>query len=73
MTCRAAGTGRSTSTGSRLVSIQDGNIVAWRHRIVGQSILAGTPFEKMMVKDGVDATSVEGAVYASLCHSELRG
>nr|WP_045837896.1 xanthine dehydrogenase family protein molybdopterin-binding subunit [Hyphomicrobium sp. 99] len=40
---------------------QDGNIVAWRHRIVGQSILAGTPFEKMMVKDGVDATSVEGA------------
>ncbi|HET6388236.1 xanthine dehydrogenase family protein molybdopterin-binding subunit [Hyphomicrobium sp.] len=40
---------------------QAGNIVAWRHRIVGQSILAGTPFEKMMVKDGVDATSVEGA------------
>jgi isoquinoline 1-oxidoreductase beta subunit len=38
-----------------------GNIVAWRHRIVGQSILAGTPFEKQMVKDGVDATSVEGA------------
>jgi len=40
---------------------QAGNIVAWRHRIVGQSILAGTPFEQMMVKDGVDATSVEGA------------
>ncbi|MET0640798.1 MAG: xanthine dehydrogenase family protein molybdopterin-binding subunit [Hyphomicrobium sp.] len=39
----------------------NGNIVAWRHRIVGQSILAGTPFEKQMVKDGVDATSVEGA------------
>jgi len=33
---------------------------AWRHTIVGQSILAGTPFEKFMVKDGVDATSVEG-------------
>ena len=30
-------------------------------RIVGQSILAGTPFEAMMVKDGIDATSVEGA------------
>ena len=38
-----------------------GNIVGWQHRIVGQSILAGTPFEKMMVKDGIDATSVEGA------------
>ena len=39
-----------------------GNLVAWSHRIVGQSILAGTAFEAMMVKDGVDATSVEGAV-----------
>jgi isoquinoline 1-oxidoreductase beta subunit len=38
-----------------------GNIVAWQHTIVGQSILAGTAFESMMVKDGVDATSVEGA------------
>ncbi|MCD6044127.1 MAG: iorB, partial [Burkholderiales bacterium] len=38
-----------------------GNITAWRHTIVGQSILAGTAFEPMMVKNGVDATSVEGA------------
>ena len=38
-----------------------GNIVAWQQRIVGQSILAGTAFEGMMVKDGIDATSVEGA------------
>src|SRR6266568_8393269 len=38
-----------------------GNIVAWQHRIVVQSILAGTAFESMMVKDGIDATSVEGA------------
>ena len=38
-----------------------GNIVAWQHRIVGQSILAGTPFEAMLVKDSVDGTSVEGA------------
>src|SRR5438874_8271821 len=36
--------------------------VAWKHGIVGQSILAGTPFEKFMVKNGVDATSVEGVV-----------
>ena len=40
---------------------EKGNIVAWKHVIVGQSILAGTAFESMMVKDGVDATSVEGA------------
>jgi isoquinoline 1-oxidoreductase subunit beta len=35
--------------------------VAWRHTLVGQSILAGTPFEKAMVKKGIDETSVEGA------------
>ena len=40
---------------------ESGNVVAWQQRIVGQSILAGTAFEPMMVKDGVDATSVEGA------------
>jgi isoquinoline 1-oxidoreductase beta subunit len=39
----------------------DGNPVAWQHRIVGQSILAGTPFESMLVKNSVDQTSVEGA------------
>ena len=39
----------------------DGRPAAWHHRIVGQSILAGTAFEAVMVKDGVDATSVEGA------------
>ncbi len=35
--------------------------LAWHHRIVGQSIIAGTPFESAMVKDGIDNTSVEGA------------
>ncbi len=38
-----------------------GNIVAWQHRIVGQAIQAGTPFEPMLIKDGIDDTSVEGA------------
>ena len=38
-----------------------GELTAWRHTIVGQSILAGTAFESMMVKNGVDETSVEGA------------
>ncbi|KAB2861970.1 MAG: xanthine dehydrogenase family protein molybdopterin-binding subunit, partial [Bauldia sp.] len=39
---------------------EGGKIVGWHHRQVGQSILIGTPFEGMMVKDGIDATSVEG-------------
>ncbi len=38
-----------------------GNPVAWHHRIVGQSIVTGTAFESVLVKDGVDVTSVEGA------------
>jgi isoquinoline 1-oxidoreductase subunit beta len=38
-----------------------GNIVGWEHRIIGQSIVAGTPFESVLVKDGIDGTSVEGA------------
>ncbi len=38
-----------------------GRLAAWQHTIVGQSIIAGTFFEKAMVKDGVDVTSVEGA------------
>jgi isoquinoline 1-oxidoreductase subunit beta len=37
-----------------------GNILAWDHVIVGQSILKGSPFESFMVKDGIDATMVEG-------------
>lgn len=38
----------------------DGMPLAWRHVIVGQSIVAGTPFS-MIIKDGVDETAVEGA------------
>ncbi|MES2972029.1 MAG: xanthine dehydrogenase family protein molybdopterin-binding subunit [Pseudomonadota bacterium] len=37
-----------------------GNVLAWDHVIVGQSILAGTVFEKFQVKDGIDATATEG-------------
>ncbi|MES2323888.1 MAG: xanthine dehydrogenase family protein molybdopterin-binding subunit [Pseudomonadota bacterium] len=37
-----------------------GNILAWDHAIVGQSIISGTPFEPFMVKNGVDSTMVEG-------------
>ncbi|HXY06237.1 MAG TPA: xanthine dehydrogenase family protein molybdopterin-binding subunit [Terriglobales bacterium] len=38
----------------------DGTPVAWRHVIVGQSILAGTPFAAFAIKNGVDETAVEG-------------
>ncbi|MBX9961029.1 MAG: xanthine dehydrogenase family protein molybdopterin-binding subunit [Burkholderiaceae bacterium] len=37
-----------------------GQVLAWDHIIVGQSIVGGTFFEGMMVKNGVDATAVEG-------------
>nr|WP_315592502.1 xanthine dehydrogenase family protein molybdopterin-binding subunit [uncultured Cupriavidus sp.] len=37
-----------------------GKVVGWQHTIVGQSIITGTPFEPMMVKNGVDATMTEG-------------
>jgi len=37
-----------------------GRIAVWQHTIVGQSILAGGPFAEMMIKDGIDPTSVEG-------------
>lgn len=39
----------------------DGRIAAWHHRIVGQSILKGTPFGAMASAAGYDPTSVEGA------------
>src|SRR2546427_2983041 len=44
---------------------QDGMPTAWRHVIVGQSILAGTLFAALMVKNGVDATAVEGTADTS--------
>jgi isoquinoline 1-oxidoreductase beta subunit len=39
----------------------DGMPAAWRHVIVGQSLVAGTPFAAMMIQNGVDHTTVEGA------------
>jgi isoquinoline 1-oxidoreductase beta subunit len=45
---------------ARIGLTADGQPVAWEHVIAGQSILAGTPFEAAMVKNGIDSTSVEG-------------
>src|SRR5882724_3781151 len=38
----------------------DGMPAAWRHVIVGQSLVVGTPFAAMMIKNGVDESTVEG-------------
>ncbi|RKS27800.1 isoquinoline 1-oxidoreductase beta subunit [Pseudomonas sp. WPR_5_2] len=38
----------------------DGLPMAWKHVLVGQSIMAGTSLEAAMVKNGIDKTSVEG-------------
>ncbi|MFZ3125493.1 MAG: xanthine dehydrogenase family protein molybdopterin-binding subunit [Acidovorax sp.] len=37
-----------------------GKILAWDHTIVGQSIAKGSRFEAFMVKNGIDATAIEG-------------
>ena len=39
---------------------RDGKVVAYEQRLVGQSLIAGTPFEAMMMKDGIDPAAVEG-------------
>ncbi|SCK12211.1 isoquinoline 1-oxidoreductase, beta subunit [Variovorax sp. HW608] len=38
----------------------EGKVLGWDHVIVGQSLLTGSMFEPMMVKDGIDSTAVEG-------------
>ncbi|MDP3519746.1 MAG: xanthine dehydrogenase family protein molybdopterin-binding subunit [Hydrogenophaga sp.] len=37
-----------------------GNVLAWDHVLVGQSILSGSVFEQYQVKNGIDATATEG-------------
>jgi isoquinoline 1-oxidoreductase beta subunit len=39
---------------------KEGKIAGYQQRVVGQSILGGTPFEAMM-KDGIDPAAVEGS------------
>ncbi len=38
-----------------------GNLIAWHHTIVGQSIMKGTPYAPVRIKDGIDTASTEGA------------
>lgn len=42
-------------------AVDNGKIVAWSNTIVGQSFMKGSPLESFMIKDGIDATSVEGS------------
>jgi isoquinoline 1-oxidoreductase beta subunit len=42
----------------------NGDVVAWNHVIVGQAIGAGTPFESVLISNGVDSTTTEGIVGA---------
>jgi isoquinoline 1-oxidoreductase beta subunit len=37
-----------------------GKVASWEHVVVGQSIVADTMMAKMMIKDGIDPTSIEG-------------
>ncbi|MGO9830577.1 MAG: molybdopterin cofactor-binding domain-containing protein [Myxococcaceae bacterium] len=41
--------------------------LVWKHTVVGQSLLAGTPFEAM-VKNGIDESSVEGVADSPYLH-----
>lgn len=41
--------------------VRDGKIEAWSDTIVGQSIMKGSPFEAMALKDGLDSTAYEGS------------
>jgi isoquinoline 1-oxidoreductase subunit beta len=42
-----------------------GRIAGWQHKIICKSIFSGTLFEQLVVKNGVDASSVEGVVDTS--------
>lgn len=39
-----------------------GRIAGWQHRLVSQFMFIGTPFERSLVVDGLDKTSVQGLV-----------
>jgi isoquinoline 1-oxidoreductase beta subunit len=40
---------------------KDGKPLAWKHTLVGQSIVADTAFAGFLIQNGVDVTSLEGA------------
>jgi isoquinoline 1-oxidoreductase subunit beta len=44
----------------------NGQLVGWQHRIVGQSIMAGTAFAPIMIKNGIDVRSNSAFAGATL-------
>ena len=61
----SAGLYRPMMVHSVKVGLDDaGKVVSWQHGVVGQSIVAGTAMA-MMIKDGIDPTSVEGVFPSS--------
>jgi isoquinoline 1-oxidoreductase beta subunit len=48
-----------------------GRLIGWHHRLVGQSIFVGSPFESG-IKDGIDPVSVEGAANLPYAIDNLR-
>ncbi len=41
---------------------KDGLPAAWHHRVVTESIMAGTPFAEFGIRDGIDSSSLEGVI-----------
>ena len=61
----SAGLYRPMMVHSVKVGLDDaGKVASWKHGVVGQSIVAGTAMA-MMIKDGIDPTSVEGVFPSS--------
>ncbi|BBP83248.1 MULTISPECIES: xanthine dehydrogenase family protein molybdopterin-binding subunit [Pseudomonas] len=57
---------------ARLALDAEGKLLAWHHRIVGQSIIKGTGMESFLIKDGIDNTSVEGLANLSYAVPNLQ-
>ncbi|MFS0737788.1 xanthine dehydrogenase family protein molybdopterin-binding subunit [Sphingomonas sp. 1P06PA] len=42
-------------------TVKDGAISGWSNTVAGQSFARGTPFESMLIQNGIDQTMLEGA------------
>jgi isoquinoline 1-oxidoreductase beta subunit len=50
-----------------------GKLAGWQHTIVGQSIFAGTVLGSFVIKDGIDAMSVEGVFPSQYAIPQMMG
>jgi isoquinoline 1-oxidoreductase beta subunit len=50
-----------------------GKLAGWQHTIVGQSIFAGTVLGSYVIKDGIDAMSVEGVFPSQYAIPQMKG